>query len=147
MMKKVERSPDDEILLTELAFDNKDFVAYEINSVILVAEQEQPNPHGKFRCFYESQTKEFFVEIPDAESMEIFTSSVLLNIMKLAEEEGAETMYICVRKTIQRPESHLRTFLFLGFENLSPEEQKQISMTTTHGILKYDLKNEDDDDN
>jgi len=144
-MTKVQRSPDDEILLTELAFDRKDFITFEVNPVILVAEQEQPNPYGKFRCFLEPQTKEFFVEISDERTMEIFTKSALLNLMKLAEEEGAETMYVCVRKSIN-PDSHLRAFLFLGFEKLSPEEQKKISMTKTHGILKYHLKDDDDQD-
>jgi len=142
-MTKVLRSPDDEILLTELAFDTKDFIPYEINSVILVAEKEQANPHGVFRGFLETKTKEFFVEIPDEEAMKMFTRSALLTIMKLAEEAGADSMYICLRKTVKKQEATLKTFLFLGFEKLTSDEQKKISMTKTHGILKCSLKGEE----
>lgn len=144
-MKKVERSPDDEILLTELAFDAKDFVTYEIHSVILVAEQKA-NTSEPFRCFLEQNTKEFFVEIADEDAMKIFTRSALLTIMKLAEEAGAEKMYVCVRNSLSKLENYLKTFLFLGFEKLTPAEQKSISITRTHGILKCDLKGEDDED-
>jgi len=144
-MKQVQRSPDDEILLTELAFDTKDFITYEVNSMILVAE-EQANPNEPLRCFLEPKTKEFFVEISDEGSMKIFNRSALLIIMKLAEEAGAEKMYVCVRKTVNKQEAYLKTFLFLGFERLTPEEQKKISITRTHGLLKCNLKEEDEDE-
>jgi len=143
-MKQVQRSPDDEILLTELAFDTKNFIPYEVHSVILVAE-EQANPHGPFKGFLEQNTKEFFVEISDEDSMKIFTRSALLTVMKLATEAGAEKMYICVRNSVNSVEKYLKTFLFLGFEKLSPLEQKKISITKTHKILKCNLKEEDDD--
>jgi hypothetical protein len=145
-MRKVEMSPDDEILLTELTFDNKDMITYEISSVILVAEREQANPYGKFRCFMDSTTKEFFIEIPNEGTMNAFTQSALLNILGLAEEAGAETVYICIRKTVKKQEAYLRNFLFIGFEKLTENEQKKISMTKTHGILKCALKSEEDDE-
>jgi len=144
MMKKVEMSPDDEILLTELTFDNKDMITYEVSSVILVAEREQANPYGKFRCFMDPKTREFFIEIPNEGTMNAFSQSALLNILGLAEEAGAETVYICVRKTIKKQEAYLRNFLFVGFVKLTEEEQKKISMTRTHGILKCSVKSEDD---
>jgi len=146
MLKKVQMSPDDEILLTELAVDTKDMITYEISSVILVAEREQVNPHGKFRCYMDSTTKEFFIEIASEGTMTAFSQSALLNIMGLAEEAGAETCYICVRKTVKGQEAYLRNFLFVGFEKLTEEEQKTISMTKTHGILKCSLKSSDDDE-
>jgi len=139
-------SPDDEILLTELTFDTKDLTTYEISSVILVAEREQANPHGRFRCYMDNNSKEFFIEIPDESTMTAFTQSALLNIMKLAEEAGAETCYICVRKTVKNQEAYLRNFLFVGFEKLTEVEQKKISMTRTHGILKCSLNSEDEED-
>jgi hypothetical protein len=144
-MKKVQRSPEDEILLTELAFDTKDFATYEVNPVILVAE-EKTNSNGPFRCFLEQNTKEFFVEIADEESMKVFTRSALINIMKLAEEAGAEKMYVCVRNTVNKLETYLKTFLFLGFEKLTPQEQKKITITRTHGILKCNLTEEEDEE-
>lgn len=145
-LKMVEMSPDDEVLLTELAFDSKDLVTYEINSVILVAEREQANPHGKFRCYMDHSNKEFFIEIATEGMMTAFTQSTLLNILDLAEEAGAKTCYICVRRDIKGQENYLRNFLFIGFEKLTEEEQKKISMTKTHGILKYSMgENEDED--
>jgi len=139
-MRKVERSPDDEILLTELTFDLKNMITYEISSVILVAEKQQSNPHGRFRCYMDSTTKEFFIEIPNEGTMTAFSQSALLNTLRLAEDAGAETVYICVRKTVKNQSAYLRTFLFVGFEKLTEEEQKKISMTKTHGILKCSLK-------
>jgi hypothetical protein len=139
-------TPEDEILMTELAFDTKPLITYEISSVILVAEREQANPHGTFRCYMDPATREFFIEIPSEATMHAFTQSALLNIMGLAEEAGAETCYICVRNEVKNQETYLRNFLFVGFERLSEEEQKNISMTRTHGILKCSLKSEDEEE-
>lgn len=146
MMTQVERSPEDEILLTELALDDKEFITYEISSKILFAERAEENPHGDFRCFIEQKTKEFFIEIAEESTMKLFNKSELINVMKLAEEAGAETVYVCVRKTIQKQGQYLKTFLFLGFEKLTAEEQKEISMTRTHNILKYNVHSDEDDE-
>jgi len=145
MMTQVERSPEDEILLTELALDDKEFIAYEISSKILFAERAEENPHGNFRCFIEPKTKEFFIEIADEGIMKLFNKSELINVMKLAEGIGAETVYVCVRKTIQKQGAYLKTFLFLGFEKLTAEEQKEISMTRTHNLLKYSVHFDDEE--
>jgi len=118
-------------------------ITYEISSVILVAEKQQSNPHGRFRCYMDPTTQEFFIEIPNEGTMTAFSQSALLNTLRLAEDAGAETCYICVRKTVQNQGAYLRTFLFVGFEKLTEEEQKKISMTKTHGILKCSLKSDD----
>jgi len=131
--------------MTELTFDIKDMITYEISSIILVAEREQANPHGTFRCYMDSTNKEFYIEIATQGMINTFTQSALLNIMELAEEAGAETCYICVRRTIKNQEAYLRNFLFVGFEKLSEEDQKKISMTQTHGILKCSLNSEEDE--
>lgn len=143
MISQVQRSPDDEILLTELTFDLKDLITYEISSVILVAEKQLANPNGTFRCYMDAATKEFFIEIPDEATMMAFTQSALLNTMKLAEDAGAETCYVCLRKGVKNQESYLRNFLFVGFQKLREGEQKKISMTRTHRILKCALKSDD----
>jgi len=78
--------------------------------------------------------------------MKAFNKSALLTVMKLAEKAGAETVYICVRKTVQKQEAYLKNFLFLGFERLTKEEQKKISMTRTHNILKCSLISEEGDE-
>jgi len=137
-------NPDDEILLTELTFDQKEINIYEVSSVILVAERVQANPNGKFRCFMDPIAKEFFIEIDNEDTMNAFTQSALLSILGLAEEAGAETCYICIRNTVSNKDSHLRNFLFVGFEKLTEDDQKKISMTKTHGILKCNLQTEED---
>jgi len=143
-MKQVERSPEDEILLTELALDTREFITYEISSKILFQEKAEENPHGNLTCFYESEAKEFFIEIADEDTMSMFNKSELINVMKLAESTGADTVYVCVRKTIQKQGTYLKNFLFLGFEKLSTEEQQEISMTRTHNILKYTVHSDDE---
>jgi hypothetical protein len=145
MMRMVSTSPDDEILLTELAVDAKHLVTFEVSSVILVAEEEQANPNGKFRCFMDSSSREFFIEIPNEGTMKAFNRSALLSIMELAEEAGADTIFVCVRKTVKKQEAYLKTFLFIGFEKLTEKEQKKISMTRTHGLLKCSLNSENED--
>jgi len=158
-MIRVTRSPSDEFLLTELAFDMKDMITYEINTCILVAERQQDTHRGFFRCYMDNESKEFFIEISSQEMMEAFKRSTLLNILELAEEAGAETVYICLSKTIQQKSrffflnnwltssigTHLKKFIFIGFEQLSQEEQSQISMTTTHSLLKYSIVNKEED--
>jgi len=139
-------SPEDEILMTELTFDTKGITTYEINSVILVAEKVQANPHGTFRCYMDHAAREFFIEISTEETMLAFTQSALLNIMHLAEEAGALTCYVCVRNTVQNQGTHLRNFKFVGFEKLNEQELKKISMTRTHGILKSSLKTDEDEE-
>jgi hypothetical protein len=145
-LKEVALSPDDEILMTELTFDAKGITAYEISSVILVAEREQANPHGTFRCYMDQAAREFFIEIPTEETMHAFTQSALLNIMGLAEEAGAYTCYIAIRNTVQNQETYLKNFQFVGFEKLNEEELKKISMTRTHGLLKCALKSDEEEE-
>lgn len=111
---------------------------------MLVAEHERD--HGKFRCYLDPVAKDFFIEIPDETTISVFTRSALINMLKLAEEAGAETVYVCVRKTVKQQKIYLKNFLFVGFEQLTEEEQKKISMTRTHGILKYSLASEDDEE-
>lgn len=137
-------SPDDEILMTELTFDAKGITAYEINSMILVA--EQASHHGTFKCYMDHAAREFFIEIPSEETMTAFTQSALLNILGLAEEAGAYTCFVCIRNTVQNQSTYLRNFQFVGFEKLNEEELKKISMTRTHGILKCNLKSDEEEE-
>jgi len=140
-LKKMVRSPSDEVLLTELAIDAKDITIYDITSVILVGEKAESKPHGEFKCYLDNTTKEFFIEITDKTKLEAMTKSALLNILDLAETAYAETVYICVRKTLdsQALSAFMKAFLFIGFTQLSAEEQKNISMTQTHTLLKYQV--------
>lgn len=136
-LTKVARSPSDEITLTELACDSKDIETFEINLSILMAEEEQANPKGNFRCFMDNNSKEFFIEIGSVDAIKTFTSSILLNVLELAEQAGSKTIYICMRRNVEKKSAYLKNFLFVGFQQLTEEEQNKISMTRTHSMLKY----------
>jgi len=143
-MKKIKRSPSDEMLLTELAFDSDEIVTYEISSVIMVREQVQ-GENSKFKCFMNQKTMDFYIEIPDEKTIKSFTSSVLINVLELAENANAETVYVCLRKDAGIDKSCLRSFKFVGFYELTEEEQMNITMCETHNILKYVVNTEDDE--
>lgn len=141
-LRKVARSPSDEIALTELFFDSKDMTCYEITSTILHGEEEVTIPRANFACFINNSTKEFFIEISTPDAIEMFTSSSLIKVMELAEQTGAPVVYICLRNSIEDKSHYLKTFRFLGFEELSQEEQQKISATKTYGILKCPIAEE-----
>jgi len=142
-LTKVVRSPSDEITLTELACDAKDIETCEINLSILMAEEELATPHGNFRCFMDNNSKEFFIEIATVDAIKTFTSSILVKVLELAEQAGSTTVYICMRKNIEKKSAYLKSFLFVGFRQLTEEEQNKISMTRTHRLLKYSADEEE----
>ncbi len=48
-----------------------------------------------------SDSKEFFIEINEKTPLKVFTRSVLLNLLDLAEKEGATKLYACLRRGTQ----------------------------------------------
>jgi len=129
------------MLLTELAIDSKDFTIFDISPLILVREREL-NFGGKFKCYMDNETKEFFVEVNSASHLQAFNKSVVLNMLDVAEKAGAEKFYICIRNDIKEHSAFLKAFGFIGFRKLKPQEQKNISMTMTHTLIVYNLKDE-----
>jgi len=141
-------------------FDAKELITYDITSSILMAEEEHENLKSSLRCYMDVEAKEFFIEISTKESMGTFSKSTLINIVHLAEENGAEVVYICLKKTIENKstlswnlpsndpkiDAFLKNFMFLGFEKLSSEEQRRISKTKTHGLLKYTINGQEEQD-
>jgi len=91
-------------------------------------------------------TKEFFIEICDDTKLEALTKSVLLNILTVAEKNFAKSFYMCIRKTLPKKtfDTVVKSFMFLGFVKLTAVEQKRISMTQTHELLKYTFTGEYD---
>jgi len=138
-MKPLVRTPSDEILLTELALDDKNISIYDISSIIVVGEKESKQAYGQFKCFMDHDEKKFYIEISSTRTLESLTQSSLLNLLDLAEKSGAEKVYVCCRKTLGDIKYYLKTFVFVGFSQLTAEEQKEISMTQTHTILGYDV--------
>jgi len=57
-------------------------------------------------------------------------------------------IYACFRKeTDERPidlEKYVKSFLFIGFKSLNEEEMRKISMTKTHIILSYNIKEDEE---
>lgn len=143
-MTQLTRTPADEILLTELALDDKNLTIYDISSVIVVGEKEKNEPYGQFKCFMDHDEKEFFIEISSLKTLEALTKSSLLNILDLAEKAGAEKVYVCCRKSLGDIKYYLKTFIFIGFSQLSIEQQRKISMTQTHYLLGYDVIGDDE---
>jgi len=146
-LKKMIRSPSDEVLLTELAIDAKDITIYDITSVITVGEKAELKPYGEWKCYMDNSTQEFFIEITDKTKLEALNQSALMNIFEVAQDAGAQLIYMCVRKTLDKKalSIYMRTFLFIGFGQLSGEEQKKISMTQTHTLLKYNVNGYESD--
>jgi len=137
--KQLKRTPSDEILLTELALDDKNITIYDITSVILVGEKETKEPHGTFKCFMYHDEKKFYIEIATTRALEALTKSSILNLLTFAEQAGAEKAYVCCRKTLGDISYYLKTFLFIGFTQLSEDDQQEISMTQTHFLMCYDV--------
>jgi hypothetical protein len=153
------RSPSDELLLTELAIDAKDFVIFDVSSVVLVGERTEKLKNGAFKCYMDNELKEFFVEVNSGTHLQAFTKTVVLNLLNTAEEAGAKRIFMCLRKSIEQHgkgflflyyctegnafvENFMRSFSFLGFQRLGEKEVKKISMTQTHTLLVYDFDEE-----
>lgn len=143
--KKIHRSPSDEVLLTELALDHKDFTIYDISSTILVGETNESRPFGHFRGYVDHSNHEFFIELCSSTPIEIFTQSTLLNMLDVAEKENCKKFYACFRKDTANIDQYVKTFLFVGFSNLKHEEMAKISMSKTHLLLQYNLNEANDD--
>eukprot|EP01016_Furgasonia_blochmanni_P033827 TRINITY_DN3576_c0_g1_i1.p5 TRINITY_DN3576_c0_g1~~TRINITY_DN3576_c0_g1_i1.p5 ORF type:complete len:130 (+),score=33.88 TRINITY_DN3576_c0_g1_i1:522-911(+) len=91
----------------------------------------------------DNSSKMFFLEVETQEDLQIMHKSALLRLLDLAEQAGASTFNLCVRKTSTIHDGLVRTFSFLGFKKLKHEEQIQkISMTETHSVLVYDFRDE-----
>ena len=109
----------------------------------------------------DNTSQEFFIEITNKTKLEAFTRSAMLNLLEVAEEANAETVYICIRKSVDQKSNYfindnnlsifvalsscLKSFQFIGFIQLTSQEQKKISMTQTHTLLKYKVKGDNDD--
>lgn len=64
----------------------------------MVGERANLTPFAKLKCYMDNETKEFFIEINQSTPLKAFTRSVLLNILDLAEKEGAKKLYACLRR-------------------------------------------------
>lgn len=96
--KELKRSPSDEVLLTELAWDSKNFKIYDMSSMITVGELANSTPFATFKCYFDKDASEFFIEINENTSIELFTRSTLLSLLDAAEKEGAGTAFVCFKK-------------------------------------------------
>jgi len=141
-MRRMERSPSDEILLTELALDDKEFEIYDITSLIMCGDSR--STFAQFKCYMDNSSKEFYIEINENTPMSNFTKDTLLRMLDMAEKEGAKRVYAAIRKEIVNTEKLIKHFMFVGFEALNEEEIKEVSMTETHMLVKYDIEEEEE---
>jgi len=109
-----------------------------------VGEKESKEPHGQFKCFMDHDEKKFYIEIATTKALEALSKSAVLNLLAFAEKVGAEKAYVCCRKTLGDIRYYLKTFMFIGFQQLDQEEQKKISMTQTHFLLSYEVSGDEE---
>jgi hypothetical protein len=138
------RSPSDEFLLTELAIDKKNITIFDISTMFMI--REQAVQYKKFKCYMDHTTNEFFIEVTHSTPLKAFTQTTVLNLLDKAEHEGAKKAYFCIRKNVPDYDGFVRNFTAIGLRILSEKEQAQLSITTTHKLLEYDLVNEGDVD-
>ncbi|KRX09189.1 hypothetical protein PPERSA_05858 [Pseudocohnilembus persalinus] len=96
-LQVLERTIEDEVLLTELALDRKDLIIYDINPSIVLS-QDIRNDSCVFKGFLDENNKEFFIEISEQQK-DYFTKSFFLQLCDVAEELGAIKIYACLRNS------------------------------------------------
>lgn len=115
------------MLLTQLALDKKDIIIYDIASSIYLGEKKRNTPLFTFKCFFDSQSLNFFVELSNKSPFEHLTKSTFLKILDIAEELGAERVYVCIDNKVNDIGTKIQTLLFVGFKKLYGEELDEIS--------------------
>ena len=76
---------EDEVLLTQLCLDDKNIVIYDISSAIYLGERQQNRIFNIFKCFYDTESNNFFVELSNKSSVEHLTKSTFIKILDIAE--------------------------------------------------------------
>ncbi|KAL4493029.1 hypothetical protein ABPG72_020808 [Tetrahymena utriculariae] len=137
--KVMEPSLEDELLLTQLALDDRKIIIYDIASVIYLGERQRNTPLQTFKCFYDVNNKNFFVELSDKSPLEHLTKSTFLKILDIAESIGAERVYVCLHNKTTEIGSKIQTLMFVGFHKIMGQELQRVSKTRTHTLLCYDL--------
>lgn len=51
-----------------------------------------------FKCFLDQETKDCFIEIGRNNPIEYFTKSTLINLLDMAEQQGAKRIFACFEK-------------------------------------------------
>lgn len=97
--KALDLSLNDETILKELNLDYKPIEIFDITSLITIVEEKDSNPYGVFKCYYNDETKEFYIAINELTPIKVFTRSILLNMLDFAEKKGAKFVYACIRKS------------------------------------------------
>ncbi|EGR34431.1 hypothetical protein IMG5_012080 [Ichthyophthirius multifiliis] len=138
----VEQQIEDEVLLTLLKLDEKNIIIYDIASVINWGDFSKEKPLQTFKCLYDTDNKNFYVELSEKSPMEHLTKSTFLKILDIAEQMGAQNVLTCLNNKISDINTRIQILMFVGFRKIIGEELKSISKTRTHTILCYDLQNE-----
>jgi hypothetical protein len=92
----MEQGLEDELLLTQLALDDREIVIYDIASAIYLGERQRNAPLHTFKCFFDKESANFFVELSDKSPFEHLTKSTFLRILDIAESLSAERVHVCL---------------------------------------------------
>lgn len=79
--------------------DTNSFIIYDVSSFVKIVEENENN--AIFKCYYNPEMKEFFIEVNETIPDKISRKSVLLNTLNFAEKEGARIVYACLKKNIE----------------------------------------------
>lgn len=112
---------------------------YDIASVIYLGERQRNTPLHTFKCFYDTNNNNFFVELSDKSPLELLTKSTFLKILDIAESVGAQRVYVCLHNKTTDIGSKIQTLMFVGFHKVMGQELSRVSKTRTHTLLSYDL--------
>jgi len=119
---------------------------YEVNSIILMGEEEYENPNGSFTCFMNNETKQFFIEVSTEETMQGFTKSTFLNMLRLAQASKADDVFICIDNSVSNKNHYCKGLLFVGCSKLSTSERKKLMVPPMYTVLRFPIDDSQDDE-
>jgi len=126
--------------------DNPAVTTYEVNSIILMGEEEYENPSGNFTCYMNNETKQFFIEVSTEETLRGFTKSTFLNMLRLAQASKAEDVFICVDNSVSNKDRYCKDLLFVGCSKLSTSERKKLMVPPMYTVLRFPIDDSQDDE-
>ena len=150
------RSPSDEILLTELGIDCRETIVYDISALVSFGKGIFKRLDEDVKCYFDVDKKEFFIELDENTPYSSFSRQMFMKIIEIAEEANAKKIYACIRNSMPDKSKiydyfviniflgkYVKTFLYIGFKQLSLEEAKMVSYCETHSLMCCELKNEE----
>lgn len=133
-VRRLRRTPSDEMLLTEVGIDSEDIVIYDISGLYCDITTEVV--HCRIKCFKNKNENGFFLILDDSEQIKRFTSTFLITLLQYVSTQNANRLIICLRKDLDSKDKVKmnKSLRFIGFRKMSKGEQKTVSITETHTL-------------